>query len=93
MEEPVICNPRSQYFSGCVTSVHHYYVCFPSPYFPIINLFILLLVLNGFVKSNSLQTINARADDCFPLALMNNSSCWLTVSSSVLRALLRKWGY
>lgn len=34
-------------------------------------------MLNGFVKSNSLQTINARADDCFPPALMNNSGCQL----------------
>lgn len=83
MEEPVICNLRHQYFPGWLTSVHHYYYHYYAPLLPLplINLFILLLVLNGFVKSNSLQTINARADDCFPPALMNNSSCQLTASA------------
>lgn len=77
------------------TSVHHYYYHYYASLLPLplINLFILLLVLNGFVKSNSLQAINARADDCFPPALMNNSSCQLTASSSALRALLRNQGY
>ena len=72
MQKPVIWNLRNWCFPGCVTSVHHYYAPHPPP---LINLFILLLVLNGFVKSNSLQTINAWADDCFPWGLMNNSSC------------------
>lgn len=82
-------------FPCWLTSVHHYYYHYYASLlpFPLINLFILLLVLNGFVKSNSLQAINARADDCFPPALMNNSSCQLTASSSALRALLRNQGY
>lgn len=81
---------KPMFFQGAL----HRYIMIMLPAPPsIINLFILLLVLIGFVHSNSLQTITARADDCFPPALMNNSGCWLIGSSSAPRALLKKWGY